>query len=181
MSFDNICWLHGQTRVYYNQSTTPLNHWPFRRHTAKRSEVSPEVNLMGWPRLKCLGPGSAHPTFLLLLPWVTRSAISVHHTSPSTRSPFGRAILIHTQVARFLPTSHNFHLLTISPNLSHLCAPRDTQPFLNAKPSARSIVHRSSSADAIPPLCDILPLRICALSVDCTDVRKSTSQKLYCE
>ena len=25
------------------------------------------MNLMGWPRLKCLGPGSAHPTYLLFL------------------------------------------------------------------------------------------------------------------
>ena len=37
----------GQTRVYYNQPTTPLAHWPFRRQIAGRLEVSPEVILMG--------------------------------------------------------------------------------------------------------------------------------------
>ena len=173
--------MHGQTRVYYNQSTTPLTHWPFRRQTAKRSKVSPEVNLMGWPRLKCLGPGSTHPTSLLLLLRFTRSAISAHRTSSSTRSTFSRAILIHTQVARFLPTSHNFHLLTISLTLSHRCAPRHSQPLLNAKPSARGIAHRSSSTGAISPVCDILPPRLCTLSVDCVDVRNSTFQKLYCD
>ena len=37
--------LRGQTRVYYNQPTTPLAHWPFRQQTTKRHEVSPEVIL----------------------------------------------------------------------------------------------------------------------------------------
>ena len=173
--------MHGKTWVYYNQSTTPLTHWPFRRQTAKRSEVSPEVNLMGWPRLKCLGLGSAHPTSSFLLLRTTRSTSSAHRTSPSTRSTFTRAILTHAQVARFLPASHNFHLFTIFPTLSHLCAPRNTQPLYNAKPSARSIAHRSSSAGAISPLCDILPLRLCALSMDRADVWNPTSQNLYCD
>ena len=113
------CWLHGQTRVYYNQSTTPLTHWPFRRQTTKRSEVSLEVNLMGWPRLKCLGPGSEHPTSLFLLLWVTRSAISAHRTSPSPRSTSSHAILIHALVTRFLPASHKFPL---THNISNLIA-----------------------------------------------------------
>ena len=43
-------------------------------------------------------------------------------------------LLIHAQVAQFLSTSHDSHLLTISPTLSHLCASWDTQPLLNAKP-----------------------------------------------
>ena len=25
-----LCWLSGQTRVYYHEPTTPLSHWPFR-------------------------------------------------------------------------------------------------------------------------------------------------------
>ena len=41
---------YGQTRVYCNVPTTPLAHWPFRRQTAGRPEVSPEVILMGWPK-----------------------------------------------------------------------------------------------------------------------------------
>ena len=45
-----ICWSSGQTQVYYNEPTTPLAHWPFRRQTAERPEVSPEVILMGWLR-----------------------------------------------------------------------------------------------------------------------------------
>ena len=132
---------------------------------------------MGWPRLKCLGPGSVHPTSFLLLLRATRSTSSAHRTSHSTHSTFTRAMLNPAQVARFPLASHNFHLLTIFPTLSHLCAPRNTRPLLNAKPSAHSIAQRSSSADAISPLCDILPLRPCALSVDCADVRTSTSQK----
>ena len=88
-----------------------------------------------------------------------------------------RAMLNPTLVARFPLTSHNFHLLTIVPILPHLCAPRNTHPFLNAKPSARSIAHSRFSANAIPPLCDILPLRLCALNVDCADVQNPTPQK----
>ena len=150
--------MHGQTRVYYNQPTTPLAHWPFRRQTAKRSEVSPEVNLMGWPRTQVSWTMfCCSPTFLLFLLLVARSTISTPRTSPFTRSSLNCAILIHAHVAWFLPSSHNFHLLTISPSLSHRCAPWDSGPLLNAKPSARSIAHRSSSADAISPLCDILP------------------------
>ena len=90
---------------------------------------------------------------------------------------FTRAILNPARVARFPPVSHNFHLLTIFPTLPHFCAPRNIHPLLNAKPSARSIAQRSSSTDAISPLCDILPLRPCALSVDCAGEWNSTSQK----
>ena len=36
-----------QTRVYFIVPTKPLAHWPFRRQTAERLEVSPEVILDG--------------------------------------------------------------------------------------------------------------------------------------
>ena len=39
--------LSGQTRVFFNVPTKPLAHWPFRRQTTERSEVSPEVILDG--------------------------------------------------------------------------------------------------------------------------------------
>ena len=50
MNLKPIVGCDGETRVYYNQPTTPLAHWPFRRQTAKRPEVSREVILMGWPK-----------------------------------------------------------------------------------------------------------------------------------
>ena len=90
---------------------------------------------MGRPRLKCLGPGSVHPTSFSLLLCATRSTSSAHRTSPSTRSTFSRVILTHAQVARFLPTSHTstysqyFQPYRISahrgtPNLSSTLSPQ---------------------------------------------------------
>ena len=126
---------------------------------------------MGWPRLKCLGPGSIHPTSLSYS-YAPLDQLALRIARPLLLAAlFTRAMLNPAQVARFPLASHNFHLLIIFPTLPHLCAPRNTHPLLNAKPSARSIAHRSSSADAIPPLCDILPLRLCALSVGCAGVR----------
>ena len=134
---------------------------------------------MGWPRLKCLGLGSGHPTSFPFLLCATKSTSSAHHTSPSTRSTFSRAMLNPAPAARIPLTSHNFHLLAAFQALLHLCAPWNTHPLLNAKPSARSISHRSSSADAISLLCDTLPLRLYALNVDCADVQHYFSEVYY--
>ena len=147
------CWLHGQTRVYYNQSTTPLTHWPFRRQTAKRSEVSPEVNLMGWPRLKCLGPGSGHPTSFPFLLCTTRSTSSAHRTSPSTRSTLAMRFLSTCNSHSFFPRRTN-STYSQYPQPYRISAHRGT-PNLSSTLSP----HLAVSCTAVP-----LPVR-CRLSV----------------
>ena len=90
---------------------------------------------MGWPRLKCLGPGSEHPTSSFLLLRATRSTSSAHRTSPSTRSASTRAMLTLRKSHGFLsrrttPTySQYFQPYRISahrgtPNLSPMLSPQ---------------------------------------------------------
>ena len=53
-----------QTRVYFIIPTKPLAHWPFRRQTAERLEVSPEVILNGLAEISSfLNQVLQHPGF----------------------------------------------------------------------------------------------------------------------
>ena len=66
------CWSSGQTRVYYHEPTTPLAHWPFRRQTAERPEVSLEVILMGWSRTQVSRLGSVWHPMCVSQPFLAR-------------------------------------------------------------------------------------------------------------
>ena len=162
--------MHGQTRVYCNQSTTPLIHWPFRQQTAKRSEVSPEVNLMGWPRLKCLGPGSGHPTSFLLLPRVTRSAVTARRSS---------LLLATLSTVRFLPTrkSHGFFSRRTTSTYSQYLLPyRIAAHRRTTTPSQRQTLSSQYRAPQLLCRCDIASLRYSTSTTGALTLAMSTRE-----
>ena len=147
--------MHGQTRVYCNQSTTPLIHWPFRRQTAKQPEVSPEVNLMGWPRLKCLGPGSA----AVLLELRSSSSCGISYWVGASRT-LSVAQSFSPQLLR--PHAHRtgsslVSLLLSSHNISFFIASLRTAG--HTTPSQRQTLSSQYRAPQLLCPCDIASLR----------------------
>ena len=131
---------------------------------------------MGWPRLKCLGPSSEHPTSSFSLLRATRSTSSVHRTSPSTRSASTRAMLTLRKSHGFLsrrttPTySQYFQPYRISaqrgtPNLSPTLSPQlavsRTAAPLQVRYRLSAISYRSNFAllALTVPMCETLLLR----------------------
>ena len=108
---DHIFWLSkwkhvlvtGQTWVYYNEPTTPLAHWPFRRQTAERSEVSPKVILMGWPKTQVSRSGSVTSYVCLA------ALLSLHGLYLSALCRFLFLVLTLTLIPYHIATSRETH------------------------------------------------------------------------
>ena len=130
---------YGQTRVYCNVPTTPLAHWPFRRQTAERPEVSPEVILMGWPKTQVSS---------------TRFC-SILCASRSSSQPMRCLSLRDAQ----FPLTHDE---SIPYRIIGSWATRNSllRSILNLW-----YPHHSSSDSAILPPCEILPLQLSVLNV----------------
>ena len=110
-----------------------------------------------------------------------RATSCLHRAIPSTRDSSSRNVSTPAHVTRVLPSSHDFFLLTIVPISPHRHAQCDTQLLPNAKSSTCGIAHRSFSAGAVSPLCDILPQRFSALSVARVNVQDLTYKAIqYC-